>query len=227
VQSYYASWSRSFQPSGESFAITTANADIEPEQTENAEVGAKIDLLQGSLSVTGALFRLERDNIKSTDPITNRLIPIGVQRTDGLELTLAGDLGDGWRVLAGYAYLDAKVIESIAVDAGQPVEGKRATITPEHSGNVWLTKELAQSFGLGAGANYVDDRFANPGNTVTLPGYTTVDAMAWYRRSGIMLQLNVRNVFDRGYIVAGHGTNANLNLPGAPRNATLTVRYAF
>jgi catecholate siderophore receptor len=44
---------------------------------------------------------------------------------------------------------------------------------------------------------------------------------------GIELQLNVRNVLDRGYIVAGHGTNANLNLPGAPRNATLTVRYSF
>jgi len=227
MQSYYSSWSRSFQPSGESFAVTTANVDIEPEETENLEVGAKLDFLQGNLSVSAALFRLERDNIKSTDPITNRLIPIGVQRTDGLQMTLAGDLGEGWRMLAGYAYLDAKVIESIAVDSGQPVEGKRATITPEHSANVWLTKELTQSFGLGAGANYVDDRFANPGNTVTLPGYTTVDAMAWYRFSGIELQLNVRNVLDRGYIVAGHGTNANLNLPGAPRNATLTARYSF
>jgi hypothetical protein len=31
---------------------------------------------------------------------------------------------------------------------------------------------------------------------------------------------------DRDYIVAGHGTNANVNLTGA-RNATLTVRYSF
>jgi catecholate siderophore receptor len=227
MQSYYVSWSRSFQPSGEAFAVTTANADIEPEKTQNLEIGTKLDLLEGNVSITGALFRLERDHIKSTDPITARLIPIGVQRTDGLELTLAGDLGGGWRMLAGYAYLDAKVIDSIAVDAGQGVEGKRATITPEHSANIWLTKELTASFGVGAGANYVDDRFANPGNTVTLPAYTTVDAMAWYRISAIELQLNVRNVFDRDHIVAGHGTNANLNLPGAPLNATLTVRYSF
>lgn len=227
AQSYYASWSRSFQPSGESFAITVGNADIAPEKTVNQEIGAKLDFLNGRVSTTAALFRLERDKIKSTDPATSRVIPIGVQRTDGLELTVAGDLGSGWRLLAGYAYLDARVTQSIAVDAAQPVQGKRATITPENGANIWLTKALTRSLGFGAGANYVGDRFANPGNTVTLPAYTTVDAMAWYRIAGAELQLNVRNLFDRDYIVAGHGTNANLNLPGAPRNATFTFRYSF
>lgn len=227
AQSYYASWSRSFQPSGESFAITSSNADIEPEKTVNQEVGAKLDFLDGRLSATGSLFRLERDNIKSSDPITNRLIPIGTQRTDGLELTIAGDLGGGWKVLAGYAYLDARVIESIAIDAGRPVEGKRATITPENSANLWITKSVTPHLGFGAGANYVDDRFANPGNTVTLPSYTTVDAMAWYRVGQFDVQLNIRNLLDREYIVAGHGSNANLNLPGAPRNATLSLRVGF
>lgn len=227
AQSYYAAVSRSFQPSGESFAITTGNADIAPEKTVNQEIGAKLDLFSGRVSATAALFRLQRDHVKSTDPVTNLLIPIGVQRTDGLELTVAGDLGSGWRWLAGYAYLDAQIIESIAVDAGQPVEGKRATITPENSANVWLTKALTRRFGVGAGANYVGDRFANPGNTVTLPAYTTVDAMVWYRIAGAELQLNVRNLLDRSYIVAGHGSHANLNLPGAPRNATFTVRYSF
>jgi catecholate siderophore receptor len=92
---------------------------------------------------------------------------------------------------------------------------------------VWLTRQFGERYGFGIGANYVGDRFANPGNTVTLPEYTTADASAWANFGGTRIQLNVRNLFDREYIVAGHGTNANLNLPGAPRNATVTVRTAF
>jgi catecholate siderophore receptor len=227
AQSYYASFSKSFQPSAEAFPLAVNNAQIEPEETTNKEIGAKFDFFDGKASATASLFRLERTNIKSTDPVTNRLIPIGTQRTDGLELTFAGDLSKGWQVWTGYSYLDAKVTSSIARDAGQPVEGKRATLTPKHAANVWVTKALGDGFGVGAGVNYVADRFANPGNTVTLPGYTTVDAMGYYRMGSLDLTLNVMNLFDREYIVAGHGSSPNLNLPGSPRAVQLTARYKF
>jgi catecholate siderophore receptor len=108
-----------------------------------------------------------------------------------------------------------------------PVQGKRATLTPRHSANLWLTKFLGGGYRAGAGVNYVADRFANPGNTVTLPAYTTVDAMLGYKLAKLDLQLNVNNVFDRKYIVSGHGTSPNLNLPGAPRSVQLTARYNF
>jgi catecholate siderophore receptor len=227
AQSYYASFSKSFQPSAEAFPLAANNAQIAPEETTNKEVGAKFDFLDGKASATASLFRLERTNIKSTDPVTNRLIPIGTQRTDGLELTFTGDLSHGWQVWSGYSYLDAKVTSSVARDAGQPVQGKRATLTPKHAANLWVTKALGDGFGVGAGVNYVADRFANPGNTVTLPAYTTVDAMAYYRMGSLDLTLNVMNLFDREYIVSGHGSSANLNLPGSPRAVQLTARYKF
>lgn len=227
TQSYYASVSKSFQPSGESFPLAANNADIEPERTINEEIGAKFDFFNGNASATASLFRLERSNIKAADPVTNRLIPIGVQRTDGLELTFTGALPGGWQIWSGYAYLDAVITSSIARDAGQQVQGKQATLTPRHSANLWLTKNLGNGLRAGAGVNYVADRFANPGNTVTLPAYTTVDAMVGYKLAKFDLQLNINNLFDRDYIVSGHGTSPNLNLPGAPRNVQLTARYAF
>ncbi|MDQ1829300.1 TonB-dependent receptor [Massilia scottii] len=227
TQSYFASFSKSFQPSGESFALAANNAQIAPEETTNKEIGAKFDLFDGNATAAVSLFRLERTNIKATDPTTNRLIPIGTQRSDGIELTFAGKLGDGWQLWSGYAYLDARAVSSVAIDSGQPVQGKRPTLTPVHSANVWLTKSLGNGFGVGAGSNAVGKRFANPGNTVALPGYATIDAMAYYRQGKVDIQLNAMNLADRQYIVAGHGSNGNLNLPGAPRSVQLTARYAF
>lgn len=225
TQSYYASWSRSFQPSGEGFALAVNNAGIEPERTSNKEVGAKYTFLGGRLNTTVSLFELERTGIKSAVPGTATLIPIGTQRTRGVELSANLDLASGWRAVAGYSYLDARVIRSIAIDDGQPVQGKRATITPRHSANLFVTKTFEDRYGLGLGGNYVGDRFANPGNTVTLPAYVTVDALAWVRLGNARLQVNAYNLFDRRYIVSGHGTSPNLNLPGAPRTVMGTVRF--
>lgn len=233
AQSYYVSFSKSFQPSAENFALAANNAQIEPEETTNKEVGGKFDFLGGALSATASLFRLERTNIKATDPVTNRLVPIGTQRTDGLELTLTGQLPQGWQVWAGYGYLDAKVTSSPALDSSDnvfkrvPVQGKRATLTPRHSANLWLAKSFGNGLRAGAGVTALSQRFANPGNTVALPGYATVDAMAGWKLGRVDLQLNVYNLLDREYIVSGHGSSPNLSLPGAPRSAALTARYQF
>lgn len=226
-QSYYMSYSKSFQPSGESFAPTAANADLAPEETAGLEFGGKYDLFDGRLQVGAALFRLTRDHIKAVDPTTQQTIPVGKQQTDGVELTLAGTLPGGVQAFAGYAWLDSTMIKSVAVESGQPVEGKTATLTPTHSANLWLSKDLPAGFNVGGGVNYVGDRYANLGNTVTLPAYTTLDAAVRYRIRALDLQLNLNNLTDRRYFVAGHGSNTNLNLPGAPRNAALTARYAF
>lgn len=219
-QSYYLSWSRSFQPSGEAFSLAANNAQLAPETTRNTEVGAKYDFLDGKASTTVSLFRIERTNIKVANATGTALIPIGEQRTDGLELSGAAQLGGGWRMLAGYAYLDAVVTQSTPA-----LQGKRATLTPRHSGNVWITKDLGHGFGLGGGLNLVGARQADPANTVTLPGYVTADMVAWYRRGKFEAQLNVYNLFNQGYIVSGHGSSPNLNLPGAPRSVMGTVRY--
>ncbi|QGZ38343.1 catecholate siderophore receptor [Pseudoduganella flava] len=233
AQSYYASYSKSFQPSAEAFALAANNAQIAPEETTNKEVGGKFDFLGGAVSATAALFRLERTNIKYTDPVTNLLVPVGTQRSDGLELTLAGQLGQGWEVWSGYSYLDAKVTSSPALDSSDnvikrvPIEGKRATLTPRHSGNVWLAKSFGGGWRAGLGVNAVASRFANPGNTVTLPGYARVDAMVGYKIGAVDLQVNVNNLLDREYIVSGHGSSPNLNLPGGPRNVRVTGRYRF
>ena len=115
AQSYYLSYSRSFQPSAEAFALAANNAVNAPEVTRNVEVGSKLDFLDGALSVTAALFNLERSNIKNTDPVNpSQQINVGKQRTNGLELAASGGLPGRWDVSAGYAYLDGRMVDSLA-----------------------------------------------------------------------------------------------------------------
>ena len=223
-QSYYASFSKSFQPSAENFPLAANTEQMAPEKTMNKEIGAKLDFFNGLASATASLFQLERTNIKSSNPAApNVLIPIGVQRTDGLELTFTGELPRAWQVWAGYAYLDAKTTSS----PNAALQGKRATLTPRHSANLWLVKGFASHYRAGAGVNYVGDRAADPANTVTLPAYTLVDAMIGYKAGKMDIQFNINNILDQKYIVSGHGTSPNLNTPGAPRNIQLTARYNF
>jgi len=227
TQSYYASWNKSYQPSGETFALSASSADIAPEKTINREIGAKFDLLDGKLSATISAFNLKRSDIKATDPVLLRVVPVGVQRTRGIEASAQLELAEGWQAIASYAYLDARITKSPALDSGVPIQGNRPTLTPTHSASLWLMRNFGDRFGLGGGVNYVGDRQANLANTVVLPEYLTADAMAWARLGKFKAQLNIRNIFDRDYIVSAHGTVGNLNMPGAPRSAMLTLRYAI
>lgn len=237
--SYYVSYSKSYQPSGESFALAANNAANGPEQTENREIGTKLDFLDGAFSVTGALFNLERSDIKTIDPANPAvLINVGKQRTNGLELTANGRLPQGWDISTGYAYLDGRITESNStVSAPQTalptpaatiaLGGNRPSLTPKHSAFVWAVKQLGGGFSAGGGLNYSADRFASPSNAVVLPGYLTANLAAYYRSKLYDVAINLKNVTDKKYIVSGHGGNDNLLTPGAPREIQVALTYKY
>lgn len=225
-QSYYASVSKSFQPSGETFGLVasgnSANAQLAPEQTTNYELGTKLDFFNGNASMNAAVFNLQRTNIKFADP-SGVLVPIGTQRTRGVEVSFSGALPGNWNIWSGYSFMDAEVTAS----PNAALLGKGATLTPRNSASAWLTKALGSGWRAGGGVSYVGDRWADPTNTTTLPAYVKFDAMVGYKLAKLDLQLNLNNLFNKGYIVSGHGSSPLLNMPGAPRNAQLTARYNF
>ena len=233
--SYYVSYSKSFQPSAESFALSSSNTDNAPEITENKEIGVKLDLMDGQLNLTGALFNLERSNIKNTDPSNpTRQINVGVQRTNGLELTLNGRLPGRWDVSAGYAFLDGRMVKSLArVTSTQlptqsvVVQGKVSALTPRNSAFLWAMKDLGNGLRVGGGLQHVGARFTSVSNLVTLPAYTTLDAALQYTQGAWGLDVNLKNLTNRKYYVSSHGSHDNLILPGSPRSLQVTLRRQF
>ena len=89
--SLYASYSRSFQPLADSFTFFANSGALAPQSTTNYEIGAKYDLSAGA-SVTAALFDMKQTNLTAADPVTLLGVPIGTQRTRGLELSFTGRL---------------------------------------------------------------------------------------------------------------------------------------
>jgi len=239
AQSYYASWSKSFQPSSEGTALAVNNTNLAPEKTTNIEVGTKIDVLDGRASFTGALYELTRTDIKVTDPSnTALLIPVGEQRTRGLELGFSGEITRGWQVIAGYSFMDGKVTKAVgtviapfASAVASPLQGKVLSLTPRHTFSLWTLKSLDQfglpGFQVGGGVTYRGDNYAAIDNAVKIPNFTTVDLAGYWRPApkGLSLALNLKNIFNKTYYISAN--NDSGILPGAPRTLELTARYKF
>lgn len=222
----YASYSKTFLPSGEGLSLAVNNQQLEPEGAKNYEIGVKSELLGNKLTATVAAFRLERTNVKTVDPVDpTRLLLSGLQRTNGAEVSLAGSILKRWNVYGGWALLDARIARSNDVTSGVRIQGNRPAFIPRHSVTMWSTYTWENGFGVGGGVTYNSLRFAGNDNTVRLPEYTRVDGSVFYRRRHWEANLNIRNLLNRDYTEVAHG---NFTIyPGAPVNGLLTLRYRW
>ena len=90
--SVYGSYTVSYLPSsGDQFSsLTVITEQLEPEKFTNLELGAKWDA-RPDLSLTAAVYQLDRTNTRSTDPNDpTRIVQTGSQRTSGFELGVSG-----------------------------------------------------------------------------------------------------------------------------------------
>ena len=229
--SVYASYSETFLPrSGDQFL--TLNLDSEstkPQFTENREVGLKWDI-RPNLSLTTALFQLDRESFTSIDPEdASQLVTVDGARTNGFEVQLTGQLTDKWFMTAGYGYLDGEVEDISAagttVSAGSLDENKTRQ-TPEHMFSIWNNYQVSDKFAVAAGWTSQDSFFVREDNAVEVPGFTRVDAAAYYDLDeNLRLQLNIENLLDRDYFPDAH-SNDNIST-GAPLNARFTISQRF
>ncbi|HEY4380497.1 MAG TPA: TonB-dependent siderophore receptor [Acidobacteriaceae bacterium] len=224
--SVYGNYSRTFDPSGEGLSLATNNAQLKPEVTQNYEGGMKANLLRERLLATASLFRLDRTNIKTTDPNNPlALLNLGEQRTDGAELNMQGAITRRWQVVGGYAWLDGRIVSSTTLSNGVSLQGRRPAMSPLHGGSVWTTYEFGNGFGIGAGLVSRAKQFAATDNLAALPAYARVDASVSYRSSRYDVQVNVQNVGNVRYYDAAQSDYQIY--PAAPVSVVITARRRF
>lgn len=223
ASTYYACYSYAFLPSGEQLSLAPNTADLAPEKARNYEVGGRWDLLP-KLALSAALFRLDRNDVRSPDPVNpGFFVKTGQQRAEGVELGLQGEIRRDWQVFAGYAHLDGRITKRTS----SAPAGNKIQLVPAHALSVWNRFALGGGWGAGLGVVYQSDVFTAFDNTVRLPAFLRADGAIHYAFAGgkTRLALNLENLFDRKYFPTADGNN-NIS-PGAPRNARLTLSTAF
>ncbi|WP_448601877.1 TonB-dependent siderophore receptor [Thermoleptolyngbya sp.] len=211
--SLYGSYGQSFN---RNFSQTADGSLLDPEVSEQFEVGIRGEFLGGRLITNLAAYELTKQNIEAPDPINPDFsIAIGEIRSRGIELDVAGEILPGWNLIASYAYTDAEVTRAGSFFP----EGNRPSNVGEHSGSLWTTYQIQsgdlQGLGAGIGVFFVSDRFGDFDNSYTLPGYLRTDAALYYRRDNWRVALNFQNLFDVNYIRYSEGYR-EANAPGEP-----------
>jgi iron complex outermembrane recepter protein len=142
-------------------------------------------------------------------------IPVGQQRSQGIELDVAGEILPGWKIIGSYAYTDAKVSKDTNLDN----IGKRLSGVAEHSMSLWTTYEIQKGtlkgLGFGAGLNYVGNRFGDVANTFEIGDYLIVNAAIFYTRDRYRFALNFKNIANANYIKGFTGNEGGID-PGEP-----------
>jgi len=222
--SLYASYSETFLPrSGDQFlTLDLTSESTRPQYFENREVGLKWDL-SPRLSLTSAVFDLERESFTSIDPEDqDQVVVIDGSSTRGFEIQLTGNLTDRWSISTGYSYLDGEVERA----GGGGFDGNRTRQTPENMFSLWSRYDLTDRLGLALGGTYQDSFFVREDNATEVPDYTRIDAAAYYQASDdLRFQLNIENLFNEEYFPDAHSNN-NIST-GRPLNARLSVVVDF
>ena len=228
--SFYAAYGEGFRAN---IGADVAGRLFDPETSRSAEVGTKLNLIDGKLTGTVALFTLTKDNVLAADPANPGFsVPIGQARSRGLEVDLNGKLPGDVDLLLSYAFVDATARAAV-LDPNFSLNirvGDRLINIPRHQFNVQAAKGIQVTDDLkltvGGGVQHSGGRLGETATQFFLPAYTL--ARLFVRADiteRVELFAEVSNLFNATYY-----TNSFAQLwvqPGQPRAATVSVRYKF
>jgi len=236
--SLYASYGEGFrQQTGSDFQ----GNQFDPNVTESAEIGIKVDLGALGSDTTGSItltaFQVDQSNILVNDDRPEAVAAgffsdsAGEAQSQGIELDANLQFANDLNFWLSYAYTDAEFTTSNPdADFGALIEvGDPLINSPEHQLNIQVNKgfDLANmNVQVGAGLLYTDERAGFTGFDFTLPSYTTTRLFSEIRPSDrLSIRLDIDNVFDETFY-----TNSFADVwvePGTPRRYRLSASYSF
>ena len=215
---------------------------------DDREIGVKYLSDGGRLQAVVSAYYLTKTNVPAPDvnhPVDGTYpfdTTIGAERSKGLEFDLRGEILPGWKLIATYAYTDARVTKdtnSITTTGIPSTVGDRLANVPWNMASVWSTYDFHcgrdAAWTVGAGIVARGDSL-DVTNQLSVPGYATVNAMIRYadmwgsRR--VSVQFNVDNVLDRHTLLFGYPyqqfyPNTAGVVYGNPRSFTLNGKLEF
>lgn len=230
--SFYGQYATAVDPVGSLITTSASAAQFDLTTGSQIEAGVKQSFWDRRLEWTLAAYRIVKKDLLTQDPASANpqdILQVGQQSSRGIEVSLALNVNDRWRIDANAAVLTAKFDDfGEEDDDGNIVSrnGLRPPSVPEQAANLWVSWAVTDQWNARAGLRYVGKRFTDTANRLELPSYTVVDAgVDWAPTPQFSLTAALRNVTDEVYGVAAYTTSQWI--VGQPRTAELTARYRF
>ena len=220
---------------------------LEPESSKTVEAGwrFRFDQLQGSVAVYDVQFENRLLGVALGAPILglgNGIQNVGSVQSRGFEAAAVWSFTDSWSAFGSFSYNDSTYEDDVRDGTGALVAataGKSVVNTPETLARAELAYDDGSLFGTVAAA-FTGERFSSYLNDESVEAYTLFELTAGYRFNdrgdwldGTEVQFNVTNLFDEDHISTvgsggfQNGAGRQTFLPGAPRQAFVTLRRSF
>ncbi|QEI07127.1 TonB-dependent receptor [Pigmentiphaga aceris] len=208
-------------------AATNAGETFAPFMSSQYELGIKLEA--AGLFWTASLFAIRQPNAY-VDATSLRYLPAGEQRNRGAEITVAGEVLPGLRIVGGASFIDARLTRT----GDRNTQGRHAIGVPSSQlslGGEWdLPATWVGIDGLTAQGQIIRSgpQFANANNTQRLPAWTRMDLGLRYatriRGHDVTWRANLENVTDRRYWASANGGYLT---QGTPRTVKLAVTIDY
>lgn len=241
----YLSWSRTYRPQGTDVAMNVLASPREvaggmrPERSDLIELGGKMNLLDGRLGLSGAIFQIDKRNSYEIDPESGE--PVvgwtdagGARRIRGLELSVSGEVAENWTVFASYALLDGEVRGGPGIDVtpgADPTVGNDAPGVPKNNLSIWTSYVMPQAktgwagdLTVAGGIRYASEYYTNAANDVQIPDTLSLDMMIAYEQDDWRVALNAYNLTDHQNYASAFSNRA---VPEAGRTFALSIGKRF
>lgn len=235
----YASWSQGYLPGG--FNVFSASSKdtfyYKPEYSTNYELGLKTHWLDNKLQADVSAFYSDirdkqvREEVPSAGIGTWKFTNSAKAHTSGVELEVRAYPLEGWELHGGVGYARSEIDEwTVSTPSGgrKNYSGNRLPWAPDltyHLGVGYTHPSgfFAQAEYLGSGKQYFDAE-----NTLSDPGYNTVNLQFGYRGENLTVAIWGKNVFDTHYITKKLVANGNKIVEdGNPFSFGTTVSWSF
>jgi iron complex outermembrane receptor protein len=228
----FGSLSNSFNRAPALAQTPLANGPHKPETGVQVEGGAKMELANQRVLLTGTAFRIRKNNVLRPDPAFgprgdnfSAVLPVGRVVNQGFEADFTGRVTRDISVVANYAYLDSNILEDRFTPAavGMPMPNAVRHAFGLHAR--YEVRKTGTAFTAGSEAR---GRFHEPYAGTTAPGYAIWDLGLFQKiHRNVELRATLENIADRTYGTALLFAARAGNMPGAPRTATFSVRFLF
>jgi iron complex outermembrane receptor protein len=233
--SAYAQYSDGKDPVNNNIFLVNSGENLDLTDAEQWEVGLKGSWHGGRTQATIAYFDIQRDDVFERIGVDSAA-SIGGRDSNGFEISSAFSPTSQWRVGANASFIDAEFKRSTNFVT---FAGNTPPNVAEVTGNLWTSYSQIAGLPLeiGGSVQYVDDRYGDNENQVSLSSYTLVDLFATWSGSNYNLTARVHNVTDEIYVPWSDVFYLQQNDPGflyanqillaSPRMFELSMEFAF